>query len=118
MMSPAAGVTQSLCLEQIGFAPPKPVLGFPAGVDVSEQVVPAADPAVALPQRDRTRCKPPVLAIKPPDPVLEFVRLSRFDGVLPGSDHEWEIAGMDGVRVAPLLELVEGAAEILEHPAV
>src|SRR5262245_22042605 len=106
MVSPAAGVTQSLCLEQIGFAPPKPVLGFPAGVDVSEQVVPADDTAVAISQREPTRLKPPVLAIKPPDPVLEFVRLSRFDGVLPGGDHVWEIGGMNGVRGAPLLELV------------
>src|SRR5262245_44068845 len=109
MVSPAAGVTQSLCLEQIGFAPPKPVLGCPAGVDVGEQDVPADDTAVASRQREPTRFAPSVLAIKPPDAVLEFVRLSRFGRVLPGSDYEWEIDGRNGFRGAPLLGLVEGA---------
>ena len=118
MVSPAAGVAQALGLEQIGFALPKPVLGFSMGVDVSEQVVPADDAALAVSQWEPTGLKPAVLAIKPSDPVFELVRLSGFDGVLPGSDDEWEIGGMNGVRGAPSLELVEGPAEILEDPAV
>ena len=117
-VAPATGVTEPLCLEQIGLAPSKPVLGFPAGMDVGEQVVPPDDTTVGISQREATRLKPPVLAIKPPDSVLEFVRLSRFDGVLPGSEREWKIGGMNGVRGAPLLEFVEGPAEIFEYPAV
>src|SRR5262249_20775969 len=118
MVSPAAGVTQPLCLEQIGFAPPKPVLRFLAGMDVIEQVVPADDTAVGISQWEPTRLKPAVLTIKPPDPVLEFVRLSGFDGVLPGGVDAWEIGGVNGVGGAPLLELLEGSAEILQHPAI
>jgi len=118
MVSPTARVTQSLCLEQVGFTPPEPLLRFLAGMDVGEQVVPADDTAVAVSQWEPTGLKPAVLAIKPSDPVFELVRLSGFDGVLPGSDDEWEIGGMNGVRGAPSLELLEGPAEILEDPAV
>src|SRR5262245_22799366 len=87
-------------------------------MDVAEQVVPAADAAVGVSQRKPTRLKPPVFAIKPSDPVLEFVRLSRFNGVLPGSAHAWEIRGVNGVRGAPSPELLKGPAERREYPAV
>src|SRR5262245_9170166 len=118
MVPPTPRMTQSLRFEQIGFAPPKPVLGFLVGMDVGEQVVPADDAAVGISQWEAARLKPPVLAIPPSDPVLEFVRLSRFDGVLPGSLHAWEIGRVNGVRRSPLLQFVERPPEVLEHLAV
>src|SRR5262245_8977843 len=87
-------------------------------MDVGEQVVPADDAAVGVSQRKPTRLKPPVFAIKPSDPVLEFVRLSGFNGVLPGSAHAWEIRRVNGVRGAPSPELLKGPAEIREYLAV
>src|SRR5262245_26347594 len=101
MVSPAARVTESLRLEQVGFAPSEPLLGLLVGIDVGEQVVPADDAALSISQWEPTRLKPPVLAIKPSDPVLEFIRISAFDGVLPGSLHAWEIGRVNGVRGAP-----------------
>src|SRR5262245_6401618 len=118
MVSPAARVTQPLCLEQVCLAPPEPLFRFLAGIDVGEQVVPADDAAVGISQRKPTRLKPPVFAIKPSDPVLEFVRISRFDSVLPGNVHAWEIGRVNGVRRAPSPELLKGPAEILEYLAV
>src|SRR5262245_31469057 len=93
MVPPAAGMTESLRFEQIGFAPPEPVLRFLTRMDVGEQVVPADNPAIAVPKWQAARLKPPVLAIAPPDPVLEFVRLSGLDGVLPGGVDPRQVGG-------------------------
>ena len=58
------------------------------------------------------------VAIAPSNPVLELVRLSRVDGVLPGGLHLRQIGRVNGVRRAPLLQFVDRPPEILEHLAV
>ena len=51
VVSPAAGVAQPLCLEQIGFAASQLLFGLLAFVDVRQEVVPANNPALAIPKR-------------------------------------------------------------------
>src|SRR5439155_5028809 len=100
MVPPTARVAQSLRFEQIGFAPAQLLLCVLARMDVREQVVPADDAAVDIAKREAARLEPPVLAVAPPDSVLEFVWLSRFYRMLPGGHHPRQIGRVDCVRRA------------------
>src|SRR5262245_24429296 len=106
-MAPAARVAESLRLEQIGFTPAKLLLRVLARMNVGEQVVPADDLAVGIAKWQAARLEPPVLAIVPSNPVLEFVRLSRIDRVLPGSLDLRQIGRVNGVGRAPSLQFVD-----------
>ena len=50
--------------------------------------------------------------------MLEFVRLARFDGVLPCSDDAGEVVRVNSVCAAPSLQFFERPAEVLEDLAV
>src|SRR5262249_48400561 len=118
IVSPTAGVAQSLGLEQIRFTQSESLLHFVARMNVGEQVVPPDDPAVGIAQRKAARLEPTVLAIAASDPVLEVVRLPCLDGVLPGGLHARQIGRVNGVRSAPLPQFVKSPPKIIEHLAV
>src|SRR3954469_10873670 len=50
--------------------------------------------------------------------MLEFVRLARFDGVLPRRDDGAEGVRVNGVGGAPSLQFFQRPAEVLEDLAV
>ena len=58
------------------------------------------------------------ITIGPADAMLEFVRLARFDGVLPCSDDAGEVVRVNSVRGAPSPQFFERPAEVLEDLAV
>src|SRR5215471_14115747 len=97
-MPPTAGVAQSLRFEQVRFTALQLLLGLLPRMDVGEQVVPADDLAVRITQREPSRLEPAVLAIMSSNPVLEFVRLSGVDRVLPGGHNLREIGRVNRVR--------------------
>src|SRR5439155_20453363 len=73
IVSPTAGMAQSLRFEQVGFAPSQLLLRLLACIDVRQQVVPADDPTLDVAKREAARLEPPILAIRPTEAVLEFV---------------------------------------------
>ena len=82
-------------------------LGPPLGVDVGVDPDPLPDPAPLVQDGDGPDEHVPVLAVVPPEPVLDLVEGAGGDGRRPDPGGVRPVVGVDGVEPAPALELLE-----------
>ena len=64
------------------------------------------------------RLEPPIGAVGAPEAVLEIIGGRRFHRLLPCRDDSGKVGGVNGVAGAPLLQLLERPAEVLEDPMI
>ncbi len=83
------------------------ILGALPLVDVRQQHAPANDVAAFIAQRKAVVLEPAIHAVRPPEPLHDFVWAARADRLREGLDDVRKVLGVNGVVGPPLFQLLE-----------